>query len=163
VPDVLCTAKSLGSGTPIAATVFPAPMDFGPAAHSNTYGGNLLACAASLATFKVIEGEGLVANAERMGAYLNKRLSELQEKFDAIGDVRGLGLMQAIELVKDRRTKEPASEFRDGVTDFCFRHGLVLLGAGRSAIRFVPPLSTDESVIDEGIDILASALRDAAR
>jgi 4-aminobutyrate aminotransferase len=163
VPDILCTAKSLGSGVPIGATVFPRYMDFSPGAHSNTYGGNLLACASSLATFEVLEGERLVENAARLGDHLHRRLLELQEKHELIGDVRGLGLMQATELVKDRGTKEHAVEERDRVIELCFKRGLILLPAGRSTIRYIPPLVVDTDFIDEAVDILDSAFRDVRK
>jgi 4-aminobutyrate aminotransferase len=163
VPDVLCTAKALGSGVPIGATVFPRHMDFEPGVHSNTFGGNLLACASSLATFKVLEEDGLVENSARMGTYLRKRLEELQDRHEVIGDVRGLGLMQATELVKDRGTKEHAVQERDRVIDLCYKRGLILLPAGRSAIRYIPPLTADRDFIDEGIEILDSAFRDLSK
>jgi 4-aminobutyrate aminotransferase len=163
IPDIICSAKSLGSGVPIGATIFPRFMDFGPSAHSNTFGGNLLACASSLATFDVIEQDHLVENAARMGAYLNDRLHELQEKHELIGDVRGLGLMQATELVKDRRTKEYAITERNKVIELAYKRGLILLPAGRSTIRYIPPLMVDEAFIDEGMEILDSAFRDAVK
>lgn len=163
VPDIICSAKALGSGVPIAATIFPRHMDFEPGAHSNTFGGNLLACASALATLDVLRSDGLVENSAHMGAYLRKRLLELQDGHQAIGDVRGLGLMQAIELVKSPKTKEHAVQERDKVIELCYKRGLILLPAGRSAIRLIPPLTADESVIDEGIEILGSALRDAVR
>ncbi len=163
VPDIICSAKSLGSGVPIAATIFPRYMDFGPSAHSNTFGGNLLACASSLATFEVIKEDRLIENSEKMGHYLNRRLRELQEKHQIIGDVRGLGLMQATELVKDRQTKEYAIEARNKVVELSYKRGLMLLPAGRSAIRYIPPLIVDEAFIDEAMDILDSAFRDAAK
>ncbi len=163
VPDILCSAKALGSGVPIGATVFPRHMDFEPGVHSNTFGGNLLACASALATFEVMESDGLVENAARVGSYLNKRLTELQDRYEIIGDVRGMGLMQATELVKDRRTKEHAVAERDAIVEMCCKRGLILLPAGRSTIRYIPPLCVDRDFIDEGIDILDSAFRDLAK
>jgi 4-aminobutyrate aminotransferase len=160
IPDIICSAKALGSGVPIGATIFPRHMDFEPGAHSNTFGGNLLACASSLATFEVIESDGLMENAAKIGGYLNKRLTELQDRHELIGDVRGLGLLQATELVKDRRTKEHAVHERDRIIELCYKRGLILLPAGRSAIRYIPPLMVDSDFIDEGIDILDSAFRD---
>jgi 4-aminobutyrate aminotransferase len=160
VPDIVCSAKALGSGIPIAATVFPKELDFGPSAHSNTYGGNLVACASSLATFDVMEEEKLLQQATKKGAYLHKRLLELKEKYELIGDVRGLGLMQATELVKDRKTKEYAVEERDRIIDVCFKRGLIVLPAGRSTIRYIPPLNESTEFLDAGIEVLDSALRD---
>ena len=138
-------------------------MDFEPGVHSNTFGGNLLACASSLATFEVMREDRLVENAARLGKHLNKRLTELQDRYELIGDVRGLGLMQATELVKDRETKEHAVQERDRVIELCCKRGLILLPAGRSTIRFIPPLSVDRDFIDEGIEILDSAFRDLAK
>lgn len=161
VPDVLCTAKALGSGLPIGATVFPARLDMGRGAHSNTMGGNLLACASALATLDVIDDEHLLDRATSLGDHLRKRLLEMAERHEVIGDVRGLGLMQAIELVKDRDTKEHAAAERDRVIEQAYRRGLILLPAGRSAIRLIPPLIVDEAFLDEGMDILDVALQEA--
>lgn len=163
VPDILCTSKALGSGLPIGAAILPAHMDLGPGAHSNIFGGNLLACASALATFEVLETEGLVENASKMGSYLHQRLLELQQHHEIIGDVRGMGLMQATELVRDRRTKEHAARERDDIIERCFKLGLILLPAGRSAIRYIPPLIVDSEFIDEAVDILDQALREKER
>lgn len=163
VPDILCTSKALGSGVPIAATVFPARMDMAEGAHSNTFGGNLLGCASALATFDVIDDERLLDRASSLGDLLHSRLMELQERHDIIGDVRGLGLMQAAELVKDQETKKHAVAERDRVIECAFRHGLILLPAGRSTIRFIPPLTVDEDFVDEGMDILDVALTEAVK
>jgi len=162
VPDILCTAKSLGSGIPIGATVFPLRLDMAQGAHSNTHGGNLTACAAALATLDVLD-EGLLERAARLGDHLHRRLLELQQRHALIGDVRGLGLMQAIELVRDRRSKEHAVQERDRVVELAYKRGLILLPAGRSVIRLIPPLVVDETFVDEGVDILDGALRDAVR
>lgn len=163
VPDILCSSKALGSGVPIGATVFPARLDMAQGAHSNTFGGNLLGCAAALATLDVIEEEDLLVRATSLGDHLHRRLLELQERHELIGDVRGLGLMQAVEMVKDRGTKVHAAAERDRVIEHAYRRGLILLPAGRSAIRFAPPLTVDEDFLDEGIEILDLALREAVR
>ncbi len=154
VPDMITTAKALGSGMPIGATIFDAKLDYTyQGAHSNTYGGNAVACASSLATFEVFEKEHLLENATKQGNYLLKRLKELQGKYDCIGDVRGLGLMVATDFVKDRRTREHASKLRDRVETEAYLRGLVLLGCGRSAIRFIPALIVKEAEIDEAVEI----------
>ena len=164
VPDVLCSAKALGSGLPIAATIFRRELDWGKkGAHSNTFGGNALACAASLATLDVIEEEGLVKQAEKKGKHLRKRLEELKDRYEIIGDVRGFGLMQATEFVKDRKSKEYAVKERDEIEDLAFKRGLILLGCGRSAIRYIPPLTTSLEQIDMGVDILEGAIRDVSK
>ncbi len=158
-PDILTTSKSLGSGIPISATVFRKDLDFGiQGAHSNTFGGNLVGCAASLATLDVLRDEGLVENSEKMGAYFRKRLLELQLKHDMIGDVRGLGLMLAIELVRDRKTKEYATRERDQILAEAHRMGLILLGCGKSGIRLIPSLNVTSEQIDTAVEILDRAI-----
>ncbi len=164
VPDVVCSAKALGSGVPIGATIFRSELDWQKeGSHSNTFGGNALACAAAMATLDVIEEERLVKAAEKKGRYLNRRLNELKEEHPIIGDVRGLGLMQATEFVMDRRTKEPAAKARDEIALLAFKRGLIILGCGRSAMRYIPPLTISEDSIDAGIEVLDSAIRDVSR
>ncbi len=164
VPDVVCAAKSLGSGVPIGATIFRSELDWQKVgSHSNTFGGNALACAAAMATLDIIEGEDLVKEAERKGRYLNRRLQELKEKHPIIGDVRGLGMMQATEFVLDRRTKEPAIKARDEIELLAFKRGLIILGCGKSAMRYIPPLTISDGMIDAGIDVLDGVIRDVSR
>jgi 4-aminobutyrate aminotransferase len=159
VPDIITISKSLGSGIPISATVFRSNLDFGTeGAHSNTFGGNLVGCASALATIQVIQEERLVENSARKGEYFKKRLMELYQKYDIIGDVRGLGLMLAIELVKDRRTKEYAIEERDKLLMEAFKRGLILLGCGKSGIRLIPALNVSEEQIDTAVEILDNSL-----
>ena len=164
VPDVVCSAKSLGSGVPIGATIFRGELDWKKAgSHSNTFGGNALACAAAMATLDIIEEEDLVHEAERKGRHLNRRLRELQEEHPIIGDVRGLGLMQATEFVLDRRTKEPASKARNEIELLAFKRGLVILGCGKSSMRYIPPLTISDEMLDAGIDVLEGVIRDVGR
>lgn len=154
-PDIITIAKGMGSGMPIGAAIFSAKYDFKvQGAHSNTYGGNLLACVSSLATIDVIKKEKLLANAKKQGRYLNKRLRELQEKYPIIGDVRGIGLMQVTELVSDQKTKKPAANEKDIIVEAAFKKGMVLLPCGESGIRFIPPLIITSEQIDMGIEIL---------
>lgn len=159
VPDIVTTAKALGGGLPMGAVAFRADLDFTVrGAHSNTFGGNLVAGAAALATLDVIEKEHLLDNARVQGAYLIGRLRELQARHDEIGDVRGLGLMTATEFVRDRRSKEPAVRFRDHVLEECYRRGLILLPCGTSTLRYIPPLIVRREEIDEAIEILDAAI-----
>ena len=160
--DIYCMAKGMGSGMPIGCIVFREDLDWRvKGAHSNTYGGNLVASAAALATIDVLESEDLVGNSARMGAHLHKRLLELQEKHDEIGDVRGLGLMQATEFVKDRRTKERAIELRDRLTVEAYKRGLILLPCGRNAMRYIPPLVIKEHQVDAAVEIIDESLKAA--
>ena len=162
VPDIITMAKALGGGLPMGAVVFPASLDFAtPGAHSNTFGGNLVATAAALATLDVIEKDRLLENARVQGDYLLDRLRELQTQHPEIGDVRGLGLMTATEFVKDRTTKEPAVGFRDRVLEESYRRGLILLPCGRSSIRYIPPLIVRREEIDEAMEIVDAAIRAA--
>lgn len=162
VPDVVALAKALGGGLPMGAIAFDAKLDYPKqGSHSNTFGGNLAAVAASMATLDVIEKEHLLDNARVQGAYLIGRLRELAQRHEEIGDVRGLGLMTATEFVTDRTTKQPAAEFRDRVLDEAVARGLILLGCGRSSIRYIPPLIVRREEIDEAIDILDAAIRAA--
>ena len=127
--------------------------------HSNTFGGNLLAAVASRATIEEIKKKNMIGNARNAGGYLNKRLHELQDKYDNIGDVRGLGLMQAIDFVKNRKTKAHYRGLRDKTIENAYKKGLILLGAGESAIRFIPPLIINEKQIDEAMDILDESIK----
>ncbi|HTS32743.1 MAG TPA: acetyl ornithine aminotransferase family protein [Thermoplasmata archaeon] len=161
VPDIVTMAKALGGGLPLGAVAIRADLDLAAGAHSNTFGGNLVAAAASLATLGVIEKEKLLANARTQGAYLKSRLTELQSRSDEIGDVRGIGLMVATEFVKDRQSKEPAVRFRDRVVEESYRRGLILLGCGKSSIRYIPPLIVRREQIDEAVEIVDAAIRAA--
>jgi 4-aminobutyrate aminotransferase len=160
--DIYTLAKGMGSGVPIGAIVFRGDLDWRvKGAHSNTYGGNLVASAAAMATIDVIEGEDLVGNATRMGEHLRRRLMELQEAHPEIGDVRGLGLMQATEFVKDPTTKERAVELRDRLTVEAYKRGLILLPCGRNSMRYIPPLIIKEHQVDAAVDILDESLKAA--
>jgi 4-aminobutyrate aminotransferase len=158
-PDVITTAKSLGGGLPIGAIVFRKELDYTyPGAHSNTFGGNLVAVAAARAVLSAIEKERILDNAQVQGDYLLQRLRELQTRYEVIGDVRGLGLMTATEFVEDRTTKAPAVALRDRVIQESYKRGLLLLPCGRSTIRYIPPLVIQREEIDEGIEILDAAI-----
>src|SRR3989441_954028 len=110
VPDILTMAKSLGGGLPIGAAVYPAEMDFRESGkHSNTFGGNPVACAASLATLDVIGDAGLVARSAKDGGHLAKRPDQMTERYEFIGGPRGVGMMEATQFVTDKRSKEPAA------------------------------------------------------
>ncbi len=164
VPDILTTAKALGSGIPIGAAVFDARLDFGvPGAHSNTFGGNLVACASALATIDVIEDEKLLERAERLGGHMAKRLGEMKERFEVMGDNRGLGLMRATEFVGEGTKMKPDPKLRDRIVRDAYEHGLLLLPAGASAIRYIPALNIPEDLLDAGLDVLEGSIERASR
>lgn len=157
-PDVICSAKGLGSGIPVGATIFRRELDFGvPGIHSNTYGGNMLACAAALATIKTLE-EGLLKNAAKIEKIFKERLREIYSKHELIGDVRGMGVAWGIDFVKDRKTKAYAKKEREDVLLEALRNGLALLGCGKSTIRLIPPLSITEEETKIGLNILEKAI-----
>ncbi len=160
VPDIITIAKGMGSGMPIGAAVFRADLDFGvEGAHSNTYGGNLVACASASATIDVIQEENLLGNCVERGVQLKEGFLELQEKYDLIGDVRGLGLMLATEFVKDRKTKEFAIKERNAICEEAYKMGLILLPCGRSAIRYIPALVVTDEQIKTALDIMEKAIQ----
>jgi len=160
VPDLLTTAKGLASGMPLSALVAQEGiMDWNRGAHGSTYGGNPICCAAALASIALVEG-GLMENAASRGSQLRKGLETLQQEFECIGDVRGLGLMQAAELVSDRHGKTPDKQLRDQLLLRCFENGLLLLSCGESTIRFCPPLITTADQVDMGIEIFAEVLKE---
>lgn len=164
VPDIVCTAKSLGSGIPIGATIFRKELDFGvKCAHSNTFGGNCVACASALATLDIIRDEKLAEQAERKGKVIAARLNEMMESYEVVGDVRGVGMMQAIEFVKEKRTKEPAVKIRDVVISLCTKRGLFAICCGGSGLRLIPPLTIEDEHLNTGLDIVESCIRDAAK
>jgi 4-aminobutyrate aminotransferase len=157
-PDVVTMAKGIASGLPLGvATARSALMSWPPGTHASTFGGNPVACAASLATIRLLR-DGLVRNAETVGAHLMTAVRALMEKHPLVGDVRGRGLMVGVELVRDRRTKERATTERDRVVHECFTHGLLVLGAGANAIRLSPPLVLTTEQADTAVTILDAAL-----
>lgn len=158
IPDVLLTAKGLGSGMPIGAILAKeSVMTWPRGSHGSTYGGNPLACASALATLDLVESE-LAANATKMGARLLTGLKKLQAKHDCIGDVRGIGLFIGVEFVTDRETKEPATELVAKLEQLAFAKGLLLLGCGKSVIRVAPPLVLNEYDVDKGLEIFDACL-----
>jgi 4-aminobutyrate aminotransferase len=159
-PDILCVAKGIASGMPISATIAPANiMDWPPGAHASTFGGNPVCAAAALATIKLLESD-YIENAARMGQYIFQRIGDWPERFAAVGDVRGKGLMIGIEMVKDKRSKEPAPEMRDAIIQQAFLKGLLVLGAGECTIRLSPPLVIDAQQADFAIEILEGCIRE---
>ncbi|HZT76009.1 MAG TPA: acetyl ornithine aminotransferase family protein [Vicinamibacterales bacterium] len=157
-PDIVATAKGIASGMPLGVTMARAEvMAWPPGAHASTFGGNPVSCAAAIATIALLQ-DGLVANAATVGAYLLDALRAMAARHRLVGDVRGRGLMIGVELVRDRETKERATKERDAVVDAAFRRGLLVLGAGKNAIRLSPPLVLTQEQADVAVRILDEAL-----
>jgi 4-aminobutyrate aminotransferase len=164
VPDILATAKGLASGLPLSAIIASEEiMDWTPGAHASTFGGNPISCAASLKTIELIEN-GLMDNARVQGQYLAEGLAHLRAKYSVIGDVRGLGLMQAIEIIRPRAVRDTKNKpLRDKIVQAAFEQGLLILGCGENSIRFCPPLLISREQIDCAISILDDCLEAATR
>lgn len=155
-PDILCTAKGIASGMPLGAIIAgEAIMDWPPGSHASTFGGNPVSCRAALATLDLLH-EAYIANAAQRGEQLRQGLLKLQREFPELGEVRGLGLMMAVDLVTDRDKPDP--ERRDLVVQAAFRQGLLLLGCGECAIRFCPPLCVTGEQVEKALAILAYVL-----
>ncbi len=156
-PDVITSAKSMGNGVPIGLTITTAELaDKFQGLTISTFGGNPVTSVAARAVIEVIEEENLRENTYVVGGYFRKKLEELQEKYPLIGEVRGMGMMQALELVKDRTTKEPAPAETTQVLEGARRNGL-LIGKGGllgNVIRMAPPMNISKADVDEGIRLL---------
>ena len=162
-PDLIVTAKSVGGGLPLAAVtgraeIMDAP---GPGGLGGTFAGNPLSCAAALAVLDVFEKEDLNARANELGARFQKRAREWQKKWPMIGDIRGLGAMQALELVQSLDKREPAAEETKQVTQYCYEHGLITISAGSygNVIRLLMPLVITDDQMNEGLNVLEGALK----
>jgi 4-aminobutyrate aminotransferase len=157
-PDVMAIAKGIASGLPLGVAVARADlMAWPPGSHASTFGGNPVSCAAALATIALLKDQ-LVANAASVGAHLMAGLKDLAGKHPLIGDVRGRGLMIGVELVRDRQTKERAIDERNAVVTAAFNRGLLILGAGKNAVRFSPPLVLTRAEAETAIKIFDEAL-----
>jgi len=158
-PDIIVSAKGLGSGMPIGAFIAKeSVMTWEAGSHGSTYGGNPVACAAALATLDIVEP--MLPRIQEMGDRMLAHARRIQEEYAVLGDVRGRGLMLGMEFVKDRTSKEPYDELVDRLTERAFRKGLLLLGCGRSTFRLAPPLVLDEYDVDTGMAILEECLKE---
>ncbi|MBK8148166.1 MAG: acetyl ornithine aminotransferase family protein [Acidobacteria bacterium] len=156
--DILCLAKGIASGLPIGACVARADvMDWHKGAHASTFGGNPVCIASALKTIELLEG-GLVENTAVVGDHLKAGLNRLKDKFDCIGDVRGMGLMLGVEFVTDRTSLKPDAELRDRIEVACFERGLIILGCGTSTIRWSPPLILTKENVDVALEIFEAAI-----
>jgi 4-aminobutyrate aminotransferase len=166
VPDMITCAKSMGNGVPIGATITTAELaDQFQGATISTFGGNPVTSVAARAVIEVIEEENLRENTHVVGGYFRGQLEELQQKYPLIGDVRGMGMMQALELVKDRQTKEPAPEAANQILERARDNGL-LIGKGGlygNVIRMAPPMNITKADVDEGVRLLDKSFEDIRR
>jgi len=162
-PDLVALGKALGGGLPLSAVVGRAEvLDAATANNMYTTAGNPVACAAALATLDVIEEEGLVARAAEIGGYLLKSLRQLQAVHPLIGDVRGLGCIVGVELVRDRTTRVPAPSETAKTVYRCYENGLLVFYSGlySNVLEFTPPLTLSVAEVDEGVDKLDRSLAD---
>ena len=166
-PDLSCIGKSIGGGLPISGVVGRADIidTVPPGGLGGTFGGNPIACAAALAVLDEIETENLLAKGLNMGERIDARLRKMAQRnsLDCIGDVRALGCMNAIEIVKDRKSCEPDGELAAKIAQRALHNGLILITAGptRNVIRLLVPLSISEQVLDEGLDLFEQSLEEA--
>lgn len=159
-PDIMTLAKALGGGAPIGATIIRPDLDFkGDGYHSSTFGGNNLAVLAALGVIDYMKEHNLPERAAKLGEKVMKRLKEAQEEIELIGDVRGLGLMIGVDLVKDRKTKAYATEERDKVILNALKRGVIFLPCGKSVVRIAPPLTIEEELLMKGVEILIEEIK----
>jgi len=165
-PDLLISAKSLGGGMPLAAVTGRAEVMDAPGVGGlgGTFGGNPLSCVAALATIETIEKEGLLVRSMELGKRFEERARSWQKKWELVGEVRGLGGMCAIELVRDARTKEPADTETKELSKYCYEHGLINITAGTygNVMRILVPLVVTDAQFDEGMDVLEAGVASVA-
>ena len=166
-PDILITAKSLGAGLPISSITGRAEIMDHPVVGGlgGTFGGNPLACRAALAVLDKIQSDQLSSRAQEIGHLVIERFHEFQQRFSIIGDVRGVGAMCALELVKDRETKEPAKEVAERFTERALQKGLIMITAGTfgNVIRTLMPLVITDQELEKGLQIMEAALAHAGQ
>jgi 4-aminobutyrate aminotransferase len=157
-PDIICLAKGIASGMPLGAIIAGEHiMDWPAGSHASTFGGNPVSCRAALATLDLLEA-GYMNNARDRGIQLKEGLQGLKEKHSEIGDVRGLGLMVAFDVVRSRSPYTLSPERRDALVQRCFEHGLLVLACGEGAIRFCPPLCINAEQIETALHLLDEVL-----
>ena len=164
-PDLMTVAKSIAGGVPLSAVIGKAEIMDAPVVGGlgGTFAGSPLACAAGLAVLEVLEKEKLNQRAEQLGAKLATRLRQMQARFNCIGEVRALGMMVAVELVKNRRADMPDADLTKNVVQAAGRRGLILLSCGvySNVIRILAPLTIPEAQLDEGMELLEQSLAEA--
>jgi 4-aminobutyrate aminotransferase/(S)-3-amino-2-methylpropionate transaminase len=165
-PDLMTVAKSVAGGVPLSAVIGKAEiMDAPPSGGlGGTYAGSPLACAAGLAVLDIIREERLIERAQQIGRFMIPRLQGLQVRFPCIGEVRGLGAMVAIEIVKNHRADQPDADLTKAIVQACGRHGLIALGCGLygNVVRFLAPLTISDALLKEGFNLFEKALAEVA-
>jgi 4-aminobutyrate aminotransferase len=155
-PDIICLAKGIASGMPLGAIIAKdETMDWPPGSHASTFGGNPVSCRAALATIELLEG-GYIENAAERGRQLRDGLVQLRNRHACLSDVRGLGLMTAVDIITDQAV--PDHKGRDDIVQAAFHRGLLLLGCGEHSLRFCPPLCITASQVDHMLRILDEVL-----
>ncbi|MHC1605388.1 MAG: aminotransferase class III-fold pyridoxal phosphate-dependent enzyme [Candidatus Methanofastidiosia archaeon] len=164
IPDLWCIAKGIASGYPMSAVVLHSKYDtLTPGVQATTFGGNCVTSAAALATIKVIEEENLLQNATKMGELTRKWLNEWKEDIEQVGDVRGAGLLNAIEIVKTKEGKERAKNLRNAIVMNALSKGVLILFCSTNSIRFCPPLNINEEQLTIGMEIVEQAIKEETK
>jgi len=163
-PDIVCSAKGLASGLPLGATIAKSKvMDWVPGSHASTFGGNPLSCVAASAVIDAIQEEKLLENANKQGNYIMKRIGELQEKSEIVGDVRGKGLMIGVEIVESKESKKPAPQKASEIMIRSWKRGVNVITCGASTIRVAPPLVITRDLVDAALDIIEDSMKEVEK
>jgi 4-aminobutyrate aminotransferase len=163
-PDIICSAKGLASGLPLGAAIAKSKvMDWVPGSHASTFGGNPLSCVAASAVIDAINEEGLLENATKQGNYILKRIGELKEQSEIVGDVRGKGLMIGVEIVESKESKRPAPNKANEIMTRSWKRGVNVITCGASTIRVAPPLVITRDLVDAGLDIVEDSIKEVEK
>jgi 4-aminobutyrate aminotransferase len=163
-PDILCSAKALASGLPLGATIAKSKvMDWVGGSHASTFGGNPLSCVAANAVIDVIREERLLENATVQGAYIMKRLEELKQQSEIVGDVRGKGLMIGMEIVENKETKKSAPKKAAEIMKRSWKRGVAVITCGSSTIRIAPPLNITKELVDAALEIIGDVVKEVEK
>lgn len=163
-PDIICASKALASGLPLGACIAKAKvMDWVAGSHASTFGGNPLSCVAASAVIGVIKEERLLENATKQGAYIMKRLNELKESCEIVGDVRGKGLMIGMEIVESKESKKPAPQKVSEIMMRSWKRGVNVITCGASTIRVAPPLIITRDLVDAALDIIEDVTKEVEK
>jgi 4-aminobutyrate aminotransferase len=163
-PDILCSAKALASGLPLGAAIAKSKiMDWVGGSHASTFGGNPLSCVAANAVINVTREERLLENATVQGAYTMKRLEELKQQTEIVGDVRGKGLMIGMEIVENKETKKPAPKKAAEIMKRSWKRGVAVITCGVSTIRIAPPLNITKELVDSALEIIGDVVKEVEK